>query len=156
MSPSARLNCLWNGRGATMKLLGIDYGRKRIGCAVTDETGRIVRGLTTLKRKNNISLLDELHTIIQKEKPHALVFGLPLGYNEQETEMSREIRKFADSVKIQSGLPVHLIDESNTSHAATMMLRSQKKKYRRDKKNIDRIAACLILDAFIREQECGC
>ncbi|MBD3344689.1 MAG: Holliday junction resolvase RuvX [Chitinivibrionales bacterium] len=135
-----------------MKLLGIDYGKKRIGCAVTDQTGTVIRSLPTIVRTRKTSLLDEVCTLIENEKPHALVFGVPLGYNEQETAMSREIRAFAAEVQKRTEVPVHFIDESLTSQAAEKMLQSRKKKHRKDKKNIDRIAACLILDAFNKEQ----
>jgi putative Holliday junction resolvase len=133
-----------------MKLIGVDYGRRRIGCAVTDETGTVVRGLATIDRKKCPDLTAALTAVIAAEQPEAIVFGLPLDADDNETAMSAEVRKFAAGF---AALPVHFVDESLTSVKAAELLRFRKKKERRDKSATDRIAACLILEAFLREQK---
>jgi putative holliday junction resolvase len=133
-----------------MKLIGVDYGRRRIGCAVTDETGTVVRGLPTIDRKKCPDLTAALTAVIAAERPEAIVFGLPLDADDNETAMSAEVRKFAAGF---AALPVHFVDESLTSVKAAELLRFRKKKERRDKSATDRIAACLILEAFLREQK---
>ncbi|MFP4014695.1 MAG: Holliday junction resolvase RuvX [Chitinispirillaceae bacterium] len=135
-----------------MKLLGIDYGRRRIGLAVTDEEGCCVRGLSVIDRKKVRNFTEELVTIIGVEKPAELVFGLPLDIDDQETVMSREVRSFAAQVQERTGLPVHFIDESFTSQKAAQLMLYRKKKERRDKSLSDRIAACLILQTFLEDR----
>jgi putative holliday junction resolvase len=135
-----------------MKLIGIDYGRRRIGLAITDESGSLVRGLATIDRKRTSphpALLD----IIARERPVGIVIGIPLDADDRETAMSAEVRKFAANLEKTAAIPVYFIDESLTSRQAADLLRFRKKKERRDKAATDRIAACLIVEAFIRERE---
>jgi putative holliday junction resolvase len=133
-----------------MKLIGVDYGRRRMGLAVTDETGSVVRGLLTIDRKKCRDCRAEITALVEKEKADALVFGLPFGSDEGETLMSAEVREFAGQFH---PLPVHFVDESMTSKKAGELLRFRKKKVRKDKSINDRIAACLILEEFLREQK---
>jgi putative Holliday junction resolvase len=138
-----------------MKLLGIDYGRRRIGIAATDATGEYIRGCATIDCKTCAEPISALADIIARESPGALVFGIPLGPHDEETAMSAEIRSFAGQLAetAQLKIPLHFIDESFSSIHAQKILRFQKKKQRRGKQNIDRIAACSILESFQRQQQ---
>ncbi|MCL2219673.1 MAG: Holliday junction resolvase RuvX [Chitinispirillia bacterium] len=131
------------------KFMGIDYGRRRIGVAVSDDEGLIARGLCVIDRQKTTDCVGELLRIIDNDKPSALVFGLPLGGDDGETVMSREVREFASLITDKSNLPIHFIDESFTSQKAAALMMHRKKKARRDKSLSDRIAACLILQDFI-------
>lgn len=139
-----------------MKLLGIDYGRRRIGVATTDETGICIRGCPTIDQKKNPDPISALTEIINRESPEALVFGVPLGPHDEETVMSREIRFFAERVNksLPKKLPIHFVDESYSSIQSQRQLQFRKKKKRRDKQLVDRLAACNILETFQRQQEC--
>jgi len=132
-----------------MKLLSVDYGRRRIGVAATDEEGRLVRGLNVIDRKKCADSLHKLLDIIASEKVQAVVFGLPLDDMDQETTMSKEVREFASEIEKRCGLPIHFVDESFTSRRAAELMMFRKKKARRDKGLSDRIAACLILETFL-------
>jgi len=132
-----------------MKLMGIDYGRRRIGAAVSDDGGNIARGLCVIDRQKFPDSAGELLRVIAEENPAALVFGVPLGADDEETAMSKEAREFAALIAGQSGLPTHFIDESFTSKKAAGLMMYRKKKARRDKSLSDRIAACLILQDYI-------
>ena len=136
-----------------MKLIGVDYGRRRIGMSATDETGTVVRGLATIDRKKYGQPLPSLLAVIERERPGALVFGLPLDADDRETPMAVEIRKFAANLEKKISFPVYFVDESLTSKKASELLRFRKKKERRNKEAVDKIAACLILEAFLREQQ---
>ncbi len=139
-----------------MKLLGIDYGRRRIGVAITDETGICIRGCPTIDRKKTSKPLTALIDVITKESPQALVFGLPLGPHDEETVMSREIRAFAGRLHdaLAEKIPIHFVDESFSSVHSKQHLHLLKKKKRRDKQLVDKLAACAILESFQRQQEC--
>lgn len=132
-----------------MKLMGIDYGRRRIGVAVSDDGGTLARSVGVVDRKARPNGVDELVRIISAENPEALVFGLPLGGDDEETAMSKEVREFAAAVERRAGIPVHFVDESYTSKRAAELMTHRKKKARRDKSLSDRIAACLILQEYI-------
>lgn len=133
-----------------MKLMCVDYGRKRIGVAVTDPGGLCVRGLSTIIFNSKKDPHAELVALIAAEAPHKLVFGIPLDENDNETGMAREIRIFAESLEKRLSIPIEYIDESYSSKRATVLMMSRKKKQRRDKKNVDRIAACIILEEYLR------
>jgi len=135
-----------------MKLMGIDYGIRRVGVAVTDEQGLSIRGLTTIDRKKKPDLIAAILSLIKQEKPEALVIGLPLDINMAETVMSKEVRSFAEKLQISSGLPVNFVDESFSSKKAAELMRFRKKKMRKDKAAIDRLAACLILQSYREDQ----
>jgi putative Holliday junction resolvase len=129
--------------------MGIDYGRRRLGIAVSDNGASIARGIGVIDRKTHPDCVGELMRIINTEKPAALVFGLPLGTNDEETVMSGEVRGFAAALGQRAALPVHFTDESFTSKRAAELAMFRKKKARRDKSLSDRIAACLILQEYI-------
>ena len=129
--------------------MGIDYGRRRIGLALSDDEGLIARGLGVIDRQKAPDHINELLRIIESEKPSAIIFGLPLGADDEETVMSREVREFAQIIADKSGMPVRFTDESFTSKKAAELMMHRKKKARRDKSLSDRIAACLILQGYI-------
>jgi putative Holliday junction resolvase len=132
-----------------MKLLGVDYGRRRIGVAVTDPEAFIARGLCVIDTQKTPNCIDELLRIINDENPSAIIFGLPLGPEDEETAMSHEVRRFVSKITERTNLPIHFIDESYTSKKAAELMMHRKKKARRDKSLSDRIAACLILQDYI-------
>lgn len=132
-----------------MKLLSIDYGRRRIGFATTDETGTLIRGLTTIDRKVSKDPLADILAIISTEKPSSLIVGLPLDHDNEETEMTSEIRLFVSKIQEKIDIQVHFVDESYSSIEAAEVMRFRKKKDRRDKTAVDRVAACLILERWM-------
>lgn len=138
-----------------MKLISIDYGRRRIGVAVGGDSGTPVHGLSTIDRKKHPAAAAALAAIIEREQPDGLLFGLPLDSNDADTVMSMEVRTFARKLQKLTGLPVFFIDESRSSLQAEELLRYRKKKQRRDKGSVDRVAACLILDQYLRENGCS-
>jgi putative holliday junction resolvase len=137
-----------------MKLFGIDYGRRRIGVAVTDENGEYIRGLPTIDRNKTPDYFRALRSIIETECPERIVIGLPLDIDGDETVMSTEIRAFASELGSLVSLPVCFVDESLSSIEAAALMRFRKKKDRRNKEAIDRMAACIILESFQKGLTC--
>jgi len=131
-----------------MKLVGIDYGRRRVGIAVTDETGEYIRGLPTLDRLKTPDYLTALSMIITDLRPERIVIGLPLDIDGEDTVMSKEVRLFAADLRAKVTVPLCFVDESLSSKRAMGLMRSRKKKDRRKKDAVDRLAACLILQSF--------
>jgi len=135
-----------------MKLIGFDYGRRRIGISVTDETGTFVRSLPVVDRKLHTDGISAILEIIAKEEPGKIVFGLPLAPDDSETLMSKEIRVFAQTLSLKIAIPIDFIDESLTSKRASDIIRMRKKKHRQAKENVDKVAACLILEAYLQQE----
>ena len=138
-----------------MKLIGLDYGRRRIGVATTDETGGFIRSCPTIDRTACGDSIRAVCDVIKRENPDRIIIGLPLDTRDAETGMSLEIRAFAAKLAKAASVPVEFVDESLTSRRAHDIIRMRKKKHRRAKENVDRIAACLILEAYQQEKQCG-
>jgi len=139
-----------------MKLLGIDYGRRRIGLALSDPSGIAVRPLPVLDRLKNHEPQVTIAGLALENEVEALVFGVPLGPNDEETVMSLEVRAFVETVRplLPESMPIHFTDESFSSVDAHRHLLSTKKKKARAQKGVaDQRAACAIVEGFLREQE---
>jgi putative Holliday junction resolvase len=137
-----------------MKYLSIDYGMRRIGIAASDPLGIIVRPVYTIDRKHE-DTFSVLSSLISEEKPEKIIFGLPLDYNNEETSMCAKVRRFADRMYTELSLdsiPFEFHDEALSSVKSRPVLQANySRKKRKNKKNIDKIAACIFLEEYLRE-----
>lgn len=132
------------------RVLGIDYGIRRIGAAVADVALRISMPLTTIEGRNDVTrdarAVSDLGT---QENATAFIVGLPLNMTTGESEQTKLTRRFADELRRLSGKPVHLQDERLTSYAAQQVMDEAEVPHRRRKGLADRIAAQKILQAWL-------
>lgn len=98
-----------------MTLLGIDYGGKRIGLALSDPQGNLARRFLTLR--NNTGAIDELLRIAEENGVEGFVVGLPMGFR-GESDQTRVVEVFVDELKKRTGLPVMTMNEILTSKMA--------------------------------------
>ncbi len=103
-------------------ILGIDYGSKRMGLAVSDLLRTIATPYKILYRKDLNTDLEELKKIIKEKEVGAIAMGLPLQMNGQEGEIAQEVRKFATILEENLCLPVFLWDERLSSSAVENFL----------------------------------
>jgi putative Holliday junction resolvase len=99
-----------------------------------------------------IDLLKYLADYMQKEEVEQIVLGLPVNLNSQDTDITADVRKFADILRNQfPAIPLHFYDERFTSKMAlqSMIDSGTKKKDRREKGNLDKISAVIILQSFL-------
>ncbi|MCD4769175.1 MAG: Holliday junction resolvase RuvX [Bacteroidales bacterium] len=135
------------------RILGIDYGRKRTGIAVTDITRTIESPLTTVPTHQLETFLKEY---TEKEEVDAIVIGYPVTLNNLPSESVKYVNPFINRIKkILSGMEIHLVDERFTSTIAqrAMIEGGMKKSERQNKANIDKISASLILQSFLTQRE---
>ena len=135
-----------------MRVLGIDYGLKRIGLALSDPTGTIATPLDTLvRRRGKRAPLSKIESIAAEKGAEYLVIGLPLNLEGNETEWSEEVRVFGANLSKRTNLQVSFVDERMTSVRAERTVRSigLPKKKRENKARIDAAAAQLILQAWL-------
>ncbi len=132
-----------------MRLLGIDFGLKRVGLALTDEGGRMAFPRPALARTSNEALVAEIGRMAAEDKVEAVVLGLPIAMDGQETDLSRQVRNLARRITSKTGLPVHLVDERLTSAEAQARLREAGTSARKMKGKLDSGAAVLILEAYL-------
>ncbi|MDQ3392741.1 MAG: Holliday junction resolvase RuvX [Bacteroidota bacterium] len=134
------------------RLVAIDYGTKRIGLAITDPLKIIASPLDTVHSKDVIEYLMQFD---QKEGIEAFVVGMPKNLNNQDTSNSQQVRHFLNLLKKKfPDKPLFLEDERFTSKIAleAMIAGGMKKKDRRNKSNIDKISAVLILQSFLENK----
>jgi len=134
------------------RILAIDYGKKRVGLAVTDPMQIIASPLTTVPVAEIESFLTGY---LKKEEVDEFVIGYPVQMNNMPSESVKYIDRFLKKLrKLFPDKPVHLADERFTSIMAfrTMIEGGVKKKGRSDKSMVDRISASLILRTFLEKR----
>jgi putative Holliday junction resolvase len=132
-----------------MRILAIDYGKKRTGIAVTDPMRIIATALETVPSHK---LLKFLQSYLQKESVDEFVVGLPKTLSNEDSENAGRVRQFVEKLKIAfPEKKIHLVDERFTSSMAkqAMIDGGMKKKDRREKGNVDKISAVIILQDFL-------
>lgn len=136
-----------------MRVLGIDYGERRIGVALSDPTGTIASPLPTLKkRRGKRPPYRELERIAEEKDVEAVVVGLPLSPGGDETDWTRKVREVGDKIGRRLALPVHYVDERMTSARAERTVRRRMglpKQERERKERVDAAAAVLILQSWL-------
>ncbi|GMV08111.1 MAG: putative pre-16S rRNA nuclease [Gemmatimonadota bacterium] len=135
-----------------MRALGIDFGERRIGVAMSDPTGTLASPLETVHRRaGKRPPLARLEEIARSHGVEALVVGLPLDLRGVETEWCAQVRVMGDELARRLGVPVAYVDERMTSVRAERSIRSAglPKRKREDKARVDAGAATLILQAWL-------
>jgi putative Holliday junction resolvase len=135
-----------------MRFLGIDFGEKRIGLAISDPAGRLAVPLTTLERRNDRSALRQIAEIARREGIERLVLGEPVDLDGRRGAIAGRVRGFGARLAEMTGLPVEWIDEALTSAEAAGRLRQAGIATRREPGRIDAVAAQILLqDALDRD-----
>jgi putative Holliday junction resolvase len=132
--------------------LSLDVGSKTIGLAVSDPLGVTAQGLETLRRKNKRTDFEQLRKIITQYEVREIVAGYPLHMSGDPSAQSRRVSEFAEELRQRFQLPVHLWDERLTSSEANRVLRESEMSIRRRAEVVDRLAAVLILQAFLESR----
>ena len=134
------------------RILGIDYGTKRIGIAIGDAETRIATPLKTLPgRGDTVNDASAVAELAAQEEAAAIVVGLPISMNDTESPQTKLTRKFAADLARLAAKPVHLQDERLSSFAADESMQQvgldpRKRKHRGIS---DRLAAQKILQAYL-------
>ncbi len=133
-----------------MRILCIDYGAKRTGIAVTDPFKIIATALTTVATKEVFVFLKNY---IKNEQVELILVGAPVNLDDSKTHATPLVQQFLKRLQKEiPGIPVKTIDERYTSKMAVraMVDMGMKKKDRRQKENIDKIAATLMLQEYLQ------
>jgi len=131
------------------RVLGLDVGSKTIGMAVSDPLGITAQGLKTLRRKNKRVDFSQLQDVIRDYSVSEIVVGYPLRMSGMEGTQSQKMEQFAEELRSQFKLPVHLWDERLTSAEANRVLRDSEMSIKRRGEVVDRLAAVLILQSWM-------
>lgn len=132
------------------RILCIDYGGKRTGIAVTDPLQIIATGLTTV---DTPGLFDLLRQYFKAEEVEKVIVGYPTNWDDTATHATPLVDAFIKRFKKEfPSMPIEMVDERYTSKMAvqSMIESGMKKKDRRDKRNVDRIAATIMLQEYLQ------
>ncbi len=134
------------------RLLAIDYGKKRVGIAVSDPLQIIANGLTTVEAHK---IFDFLKEYFEKEDVEKVIVGHPKQMNNEDSENMSRIKQFVDKLsKLYPNLNIEYYDERFTSKMAhqAMLEGGLKKKQRQNKALVDEISATIILRDYMESQ----
>ncbi len=131
-----------------MRVMAIDYGKSRVGIALSDPLGVIAQPLTSIKVKSQKELFRQILKIIQESDVGLIIIGNPLSHKGEATEMSDEISRFIKRLKKRINTEIKLWDERFTSQYAMNILKTMKVK--KQKGLVDQVAASIMLDEYLR------
>jgi putative Holliday junction resolvase len=126
------------------RVLGIDYGERRVGLAVSDEMRLIAQGLDTFDRRSG-ELLRHVSDLVERYDVGVVVLGHPLSMSGRDNVTSRNVEDFADVLRERLGVDVALWDERLSSEEARRVLKGRGA----GKEAVDRVAAILILQSYL-------
>ncbi len=133
-----------------MKLLGIDYGQKRIGLAMAQ--GGMAFPFKTLVKNSRDKLFADLLGIIAREGVDGIVLGLPVDLDGSHTLTTRQVLNFRDSLARRTELPIHMVNEALTTFDARDRLRQAGVPERKQAEMLDQMAAVCILETYLGNQ----
>jgi len=130
-------------------LLGLDFGDKTIGIAVSDKSLTIASPIKTIIRKSISKDLIELFDLIEVYNVGGLIVGLPLSLNGKENIRTEKVRKFVKAIELQKNIKIMLYDERFSSDVIFKELRKNHNSISKIKKKLDQQAAAYILQGFL-------
>lgn len=136
-----------------MRILGLDYGSKTVGVAMTDALGMTVQPYKTIQRDRESKLrqtLSEIAEIVEQYQIEKIVMGLPLNMDDTEGDRAAKTRDFAEKLKLRVAIPIEFTDERLTTMEAEEILDQSGIPRSEQKKVIDQVAAQLILEQYLR------
>jgi len=133
-----------------MRVLGVDYGDKRTGIAISDGLGLIANPVKTITNANKTCLINEIMQIIKENSVEKVVVGKPLNMNGTEGERAHKTTQFAKELEQKANISIELIDERLTTVSAHNILNESNVNGSKKRKNIiDTISAVIILQQYL-------
>jgi putative Holliday junction resolvase len=138
-----------------MRALGVDYGQRRIGLALSDATGLLARPWKVIPRVGNVSqvaraIADEVRSLGEgDEAVGVIVIGYPRRLGGEPNELTAMIEKLSDQLRQLVSVPLVLQDERLSSHEADRLLAHTEKNWRKRKAQLDAASAAVILQDYL-------
>ncbi|CAM4368783.1 Holliday junction resolvase RuvX [Paenibacillus tarimensis] len=132
-----------------MRVMGLDYGDRRIGVAVSDAFRWTAQGLGVVAKRHDSGELEEIAGLVKEHEVSEIVVGLPKNMNGTIGPRGEICIAFAQSLREKLNLPVHLWDERLTTVSAERTLLEADISRKKRKQVVDKMAAALILQNFL-------
>ena len=136
-----------------MRIMGLDFGSKTVGVAVTDPLGITAQGITIIRRESEKRLrktLAEIERLATEYEVEKIVVGLPLNMDGSRGERAEKSIKFAEDIKRRTGINVEMMDERLTTVEADEIMSDLNIRGAKRKELVDEIAAVIILEDYMR------
>ena len=137
------------------RLMGLDYGSKTIGVAISDELGMTVQPIETIERSGENKLrksLARISEIVKEKNIQKIVVGLPVNMNGRRGERAARTLEFVKKLKTRVDIPIVMQDERLTTVEADEILSESGVKKEERKRYIDSIAASIILREYMENE----
>ena len=131
-----------------MRYLGIDFGERRIGVAVSDQAARMALVVGTIERRDDYSAIAELRTMAVERDVEGLVVGRPMHLDGRPSKMALRAQRFGTRLAAACKLPIHFIDEALTSVEASREHLSESGRGG----GIDATSACILLQDYLDQE----
>ena len=139
-----------------VRFVGVDYGRKRIGLAISDATAFLARPWQVVSvpdpdpELSAVMIADFFPRLMNEDDGvDGIVVGLPRRLDGSDNDQTVDVRKFAQQLQMITGIDVFLVDERLTSVEAEAQLAEREKDWKKRKQQIDAVAAAIILQDFL-------
>ena len=131
------------------RLLALDVGRKNIGVAISDKSWMLSTPKTTIIRNSNKTDIPQIINLYNENNACALIIGVPLNNNEEDTDCSKYIKNFTNAILEQKDVPVFFINEAYTSvESEELLIDNIGLSFKKTKSIVDKMSACFILNDF--------
>ncbi len=135
------------------RLLGFDFGLRRIGVASGQMITRTASPVTILLANDGIPDWAQVLKLVKQWRPDALLVGIPHNMDGSECSVTLAAKKFLADLAAQQSIPVYPVDERLTTKEARQQLRDQGHHKKVDWKRVDAMAACLIVETWMNDQQ---
>lgn len=135
-----------------MRIMGLDYGSKTVGVAISDPLGITAQGIETIERKEENKLrqtLARIETLVKEYEVEKIVLGFPKNMNNTIGERAEKSLELKEKLERRIGVPVIMWDERLTTVEAERTLIESKVRRENRKKYVDKIAAVFILQGYL-------
>jgi putative Holliday junction resolvase len=141
-----------------MRVLGVDFGERRIGLAVSDRTGTLASPIRTIDRRGldldpATLIVNALEDLAQDDPIDRIVVGLPRRLDGSDNDQTSRVRQLALDLARRTGLPVDLQDERLSSREAEERLAVRQRDWRKRKDRLDAAAAAILLQDWLDEKK---
>ena len=141
-----------------MRIMGLDFGSKTVGVAISDPLLITAQGIEIIRRKDENKLrqtLARIEELIVEYGVEEIVLGYPKNMNNTEGVRVELTKEFQDKLERRTGLRVYLWDERLTTVAAAKAMMEAGIRREERKEHVDRIAACFILQGYLDKRAAG-
>ncbi len=139
-----------------MRIMGLDYGSKTVGVAISDDLLLTAQGKEIIRRKEENKLrktLARIEELIQEYGVEKIILGLPLNMDGSVSERSELCLDFKDKIERRTGIPVEMLDERLTTVEADEIMNEGRIRGKKRKDYVDMIAAQIILQDYLDNRE---